>query len=223
MDHIWLMVYNHMIFHSGFFEHSDDEVETSKYQKRLCWLQYCLAKYENDLPLTLNCLNSIKQLLSMHNESYRLDFPNQQFNILIDMDSVKRLIKSLERTISLNDVPRLYEMKSFEQLIITLQINLGNLNEYKDVEVSKIKIATQIEVFLESLWCVEMFEDCLVWSERCLAYTLDRFLESRKDSPQQIEWATVISYILTYIEQIIINETYLIGKVIISNNLIKCY
>ena len=212
MDQTWLMVYNHIIFHSGFFEHSDDEVETSKYQKRLCWLQYCLAKYENDLARTLNCLKSIQQLLNVHNESYRLDFPNQRSNDLIDMDSVKKLIKSLERTISLNDVPRLYESKLFEQLIITLQANLGNLDECKEVEVSKIKVSTQIEVLLESFWCMEMFEDCIVWAERCLAYTLDQFLESRKDSPQQTEWATIISYILTYIEQIIINETYLIGK-----------
>lgn len=214
MDQTWFVLYNHMIFHSGFFEHSDDEVETSKYQKRLSWLQYCLSKYENDLTRTLDCLRSIKQLLNAHNETYRLDFPNQRFNDLIDMNSVEKLIKSLERTISLNDVPRLYESKSFEKLIITLQANLTNLDECKEMEVSKIKITTQIEVLLESLWCLEMYEDCLVWAERCLAYILDRFMESRKDSQQQIDWAIIVTYVLTYIESIIINESYLIGKVV---------
>lgn len=212
VDQTWFTLYNHIIFHSGFFEQSDDQVDISKYQKRLCWLQYCLAKYENDLTRTVNCLYAIQQLLSVHNESYHLEFHNQKLNNRIDMKTTEKLIISLERTISLNDVPRLYEEKKFEELIDVLKENLINLAESKEIEISKIKTTTQIEVLLECFWSLDLFEECFIWSERCLAYTLDRFMEASKGSAKQIEWANNVTFVLTYIESLIINESYQIGK-----------
>lgn len=221
VDQTWFMLFNHTIFHSGFYEHSSDEVETSKYQKRLYWLQYCLAKYENDLNRSVNCLYTINQLLSVHNESYRLIFNNQRLNNRIDMDTVEKLIISMERTISLNDMPRLYEEKKFDDLVGILNESLANLVENSNADNSKIKVTTQFEVLLECFWSLEMYEECLVWSERCLTYALERFMAAAKDSEDQTEWAKNVSFVLTYIESLIINESYSIGKFFILRKILE--
>lgn len=187
-------------------------MEASKYQKRIYWLQYCLAKYENDLIRTVNCLYTIKDLLNFHNESYRLDFQNQRQHNRIDMETVEKLIVTLERTISLNDVPRLYEGRNFDVLIDVLKMNLINLVDSSASDESNIRITTQIEVLLECFWSLDMFEECFIWAERCLAYSLDYFMNAAKDSVKQTEWAKNTSFVLTYIESLFINETNSIGR-----------
>lgn len=208
----WMKLYNHMIFHSAFFDHSDNTVEASKFEKRLCWIQYCLAKYENDLVRTVNCLYATKEILSVHNESYRLNLQNQRHNDRIDLETVDRLIVNLERTISLNDVPRLYEAKKFEELIDVVKENFVHFIDRNSSDDSKIRIATQIEVLLECFWNLDMSEDCFIWAERCLAYSLDHFMNAPKDSVKQSEWAKNVSFVLVYIETMFINESYSIGE-----------
>lgn len=211
MDETWFKLFNYLIFQSGFYEPSDDEVESSKYQKRLYWLQYSLALYENDLDRSVNCLIALKDLLNVHNEQYKLEFPNQSKNNYMDLATVDALIVSQERTISLNSVPKLYVDKKWKDVIVILKESLIQLDDYKTADCSAMRIATQIEVILECFWNLESFDECFVWSERCLKYALDCFVDAPKDSFRQDEWGKTVSFILTYIETLFINESYSIG------------
>lgn len=57
------MLYNHILFHSGFYEIEEDEVEFLKYKKRLYWLQYALASYEYDLDRCVDYLYVVSNML----------------------------------------------------------------------------------------------------------------------------------------------------------------
>lgn len=72
---------------------------------------------------------------------------------------------------------------------------------------SPIRLSTQIEVFLESLWNIESFEDCLIWSEKFLKYALDNYLTAPNDTFRQTEWGDMVTYTLTYIEALVNQES----------------
>lgn len=72
---------------------------------------------------------------------------------------------------------------------------------------SPIRLSTQIEVFLESLWNIESFDECLVWSEKFLKYAVDSYLTAPSDTFRQTEWGDLVTYILTYIEALVSQES----------------
>lgn len=216
MDSKWFLLYNHLIFQSGFYDYSEDEVENSKYEKRLYWLQYCLARYEYDLDRAVNCLCTIRDILAQHCDTYHLEFPNQRHNRRIDMATVNAMIVTLERTISLNSVRNSYAQNKFDELIAILTGSLvhatttNNLDEEKPV----LKVTAQMEVILECFWNVERFEECLIWAERCLKYAFDCFESASKESNDQMEWASSVTFILIYIEAVILGESHMIGELL---------
>lgn len=213
------MLYNHLIFHSGFYEYTDDDEETLKYQKRLHWLQYCLARYEYVLRRAVNCLETISDLIVANGDSNTLTLPNQKNNNKIDVKTINSLIISLERTISLNNVRQLYIDQKFIELISVLKDSLIISTKAKHTEENTVmKISNQFEIILECFWNLELYEDCLIWSERCLKYAIDRFLKATKNSATYKEWAENVTFILTYIESLILNESYMIGKRMIKVN-----
>lgn len=214
VDPQWFLLYNHLMFQSGFYDHSDDEVENSKYQKRLSWLQYCLARYEYDLDRAADCLCMIRDILSQHCDSYRLEFPNQRHNRRIDLATVNAMIVTLERTISLNNVSTLYAQNKFEELIVILKECLvhATTSENSDEDEPVLRITTQIEVILECFWNCERYEECLIWAERSLKYAFDCFESAPRDSSSQTDWAHCVTFILTYIEAVILGESHIIGE-----------
>lgn len=216
MNEQWFLLYNHLIFHSGFYDHSPDAVENSKSQKRLNWLQYCLARYEYDLDRAVNYLCTIREVLAQHCDTYRLVFPNRRHNRCIDAATVNSLIVTLERTISLNNVARLYAQNKFDELITILTDSLVHSTNtgkrFLDDEKPVLKITTQIEVILECFWTLERYEECLVWAERSLKYAFDCYEAEPKDSPGQSEWARCVTFILTYVEAVILGESHMIGE-----------
>lgn len=115
---------------------------------------------------------------------------------------------SIYRTISLNSVNKLYHENSFSQLIAILKDTIINQATQKSVDYdSPVRLSTQIEVFLESLWNIESFEECLVWSEKFLKYALDNYLTAPSDTFRQTEWGDMVTYILTYIEALVNQES----------------
>lgn len=103
---------------------------------------------------------------------------------------------------------KLYHENSFDQLIAILKDTIVNQATQKSVDYdSPIRLSTQIEVFLESLWNIESYEDCLIWSERCLKYALDNYLIAPSDTFRQTEWGDLVTYILTYIEALVNQES----------------
>lgn len=201
-----------MIFQSGFNDFDNTEEETIKYQKRVLWLQYCLSRYEYDLRRSVNCLETIRDLCVANDDTGILFLPNQTHFSRIDVKTISESIVMLERTISLNNVQQLYSSENYSELISILKDSLINSTKSKNADNAVMKISTQFEIILECFWNLEMFDDCLIWSERCLKYALDRFIGASKDSTLYREWASNINFILTYIESLILNESYLIGK-----------
>lgn len=102
----------------------------------------------------------------------------------------------------------LYHENNFNQLIAILKETIIDQVTQKSVDYdSPIRLSTQIEVFLESLWNIESFEDCLIWSEKFLKYSLDNYLTAPSDTFRQTEWGDLVTYILTYIEALVNQES----------------
>lgn len=145
--------------------------------------------------------------------NFKLDFPNQLENNRIDLATIGELKTTLERSICLNNVKRLYDQLNYAELVIILKDSLINCVNFKTPNDHNpiIKITTQFEVLLEALWTMESYEDCLIWAERCLNFALDHFLCAPSDTFRQTEWADCVSFILTYIESLVLNESIWIG------------
>lgn len=212
MNEEWFILFHQLIFQSGFHEFDDIQEEATKYQKRLQWLQYCLSRYEYDLCRSVNYLESIRDLCIANDDTSSLTLPNQKLFSKIDIETINETIVMLERTINLNSVKQFYDDHNYQELIEILKDSIINTTKSKNTESSVMKIRTQFEIILECFWNLEMFDDCLIWCERCLKYALDHFIGSSKDSAAYKEWSTSINFILTYIEALILNESYMIGE-----------
>lgn len=212
VDENWLMLFNHIVINSGLHEFNVTEEIAFKYQMRLSWLQYCLSRYEYNLRRSVNSLDAIRNLIISNNESFVLNLPNQTNNNKIDMQTANETIIMLERMINLNNVQQLYTDQQYTELIEILKDSLMNTTKSKNIDNLVLKLSEQFEVILECFWNLQMVEECLIWCERCLKYALDRFLDALLHSASYMDWAKCINFILSYVEAIILDESYLIGK-----------
>lgn len=212
VDENWLLLFNHIVINSGLHEFNVTEEAAFKYQMRLSWLQYCLSRYEYDLRRSVNCLDGIRNLITSNNESFVLNLPNQANNNKIDTQTADETIIMLERMINLNNVHQLYTDQRYAELIEILNDSLMNTTKSKNTDNLVLKLNEQFEVILECFWNLQSMEECLVWCERCLKYALDRFLDAVPHSATYMDWAKCINFILSYVEAIILDESYLIGK-----------
>lgn len=216
MDDDWILLYNQIVFHSGVIEPIVDKSTAIKYQHRLLWLQYCLSRYEYDLRRSVNCLETIRDLICTHDDSFVLILHNQAQNSKIDLQSVNESIVMLERMINLNNVHQLYADKQFTELIEILKDSVVNSTKSRKAENSVMKLSEQFEVILECFWSLAMIEECLIWCDRCMKYALDRFIGASIQSQVAREWAKCINFILVYIEAIIVDESYIIGMLFLQ-------
>lgn len=212
MDENWLLLFNHIVINAGLHDFNVTEEEAFKYQMRLSWLQYGLSRYEYNLRRSVNCLNGIRNHITSNNESFVLNLPNQLNNNKIDTRTVDETIVILERMINLNNVHQLYTDQRYTELIEILTDSLMNTTKSKNIDNLVLKLNEQFEVILECFWNLQSVEECLVWCERCLKYAVDRFLDEMPPSTSYTDWAKCINFILTYIEAIIVDESYRIGE-----------
>lgn len=208
----WWLLFNHLVFHSGLFDFDATEVTAMKYQMRLNWLQYCLTRYEYDLRRSVNSLETIRDLIIAYDDTLVLILPNQMHNNKIDLHTVNESIILVERMINLNNVQQLYTDHKYTELIEILKDSIVNTTKSKNIENAVMKLCEQFEIILECFWSLNMVEECLIWCERCLKYSVDRFSNASHYSTSYTEWAKSINFILTYIESIILEESYLIGE-----------
>lgn len=148
-----------------------------------------------------------------------IEFPNQRYNNIIDLPTIESLKINLERNIRLNNVKYLYATKDFQQLIIVLKESLSSHTaaiETISNSSTTISVSTQFEVLLEAFWTLEYYDDCLIWSERCLKYSVDNFLKAPSDTWRQSEWGNSVTFVLTYIESLILSESIAIGKYLLQ-------
>lgn len=212
VDENWLLLFNHIVFHSGLFEFDTTDVIAMKYKKRLNWLQYNLARYEYDLRRSVDCLETIRDLIIANDDTFVLILPNLIHNNKFDLETVKNSIIMLERMINLNNVQQLYGDQQYGELIEILNDSIVNTTKLKNTESNVMKLNEQFEIIIECYWSSRMIEECLIWCERCIKYALDRFVSASTHSSAYSEWAKNINFILTFIEAIILDESYLIGN-----------
>lgn len=208
----WILIFHPFVFYSGIYELSDCENEAIQHQLRAMWLLYCFARYEYDLNRSVDCLANVKELIQSTDSSLRLYLPNISHHPTIDLATIDELTTNLERTISLNNVRQLYLNKKYDELLFVLKDSLAITTKAKSATHAAMKVSTQFEIILECFWKCEMFDECFVWSERCLRYALDSFTATKKDKPSYLEWANNVNFILTYIEAIILERSYSVLK-----------
>ncbi|GAB0096771.1 calcineurin-binding protein cabin-1-like [Sergentomyia squamirostris] len=194
----------HLMFHSGIYM-LEDENQHCLNLMRLFWINYIVAKYENNLEVAIDFIYKIRELF-LEDEKRKtmiVDLPNKSAENHIDMTIIEELISSLQRTIKLNNVAVLYKDHKFKELTVILKDSLINCTEVKNSDNTIMKINTQFEVLLESLWNQEDFEECLRWSEKCLKYAVDFFLTIPENSYRLKEWGDSVNFILIYLEALV--------------------
>lgn len=151
-------------------------------------------------------------MINDNQQNFVLKLPNSKHNSHLDLATIDSIKISLQRAISINNVKSLYENEKYSDLADILIDNLTNsmkkINstvQSNDLFTISLKFSTQFEVLLEALWMTEHYEQCTIWSERCLKYSLDKFVES--PAHRQTEWAENVTFILTYIEALIMQES----------------
>lgn len=209
VDLDWFKLYNHLIFHSGLFKYDADDKIALKYEKRFQWMLYCVSRYEHDLRASVNYLEKIFHLIP-DKDTTKLILPNLAHNKKIDKKTVIELIDLLNHRININYVPQWYKEGKFEDLIQILEISIRNTTKVKNIENSPMKLNEQFEVILESFWNLNNYDDCLIWCEKCLKYSIDKFEKLTTQMPLYLEWARTINFILTYVETLI--RDIFIGK-----------
>lgn len=130
-----------------------------------------------------------------------VSLPNQDNHNFYDVDIILESIIKIERQISLSNVKTLYEKENYCDLIKILKDSLIN-----SIDTDITNIQTQIEVLLESFWCTDNVEECLIWTEKCLKYSTDNFLSASNNSEKQKKWGANINFIMIYLEALIVRE-----------------
>lgn len=96
IDARWKMLYYHLMFHSGFaFVLADDMYE--KNIIRLIWIDYCSAKFENDLHRSVECLSHLEYLIEKQEPNFKIEFPNLKDGRFVDLESVRNTRINLQR------------------------------------------------------------------------------------------------------------------------------
>lgn len=120
-----------------------------------------------------------------------------------DIKSIRKSKIELQRKVSLISVTNLYKNNEFDELITILKDSLANTEKIELTNGNVIKVSTQIELLLESLWNSERYKECFVWSEKCLRYATNIFEGSFKNTSKYNEWCESINFILKYVEGLI--------------------
>ncbi|XP_055382064.1 calcineurin-binding protein cabin-1-like [Condylostylus longicornis] len=203
-DSTWRTIFWHLKFNSGIIFVISDEA----YEKniiRLVWLDYCAAKLESNWNKCVECLQHLERLIEQQDEkNFVLKFPNLKQNNYIDLESVKSTCVNIQRRISLINVKNLYDNQNYKELCEILKESLIYSTEIRNSDDSVLKIQTQFEVLLESLWNSQQYEDCMIWSERCLCYAVRNLLDAPTDTYRYEEWAKSCNFILIYLEELLL-------------------
>lgn len=120
-----------------------------------------------------------------------------------DIKTIRKSKIELQRKVSLISVTNLYKNNEFDELIPILKDSLANAGKIELTNGNVIKVATQIELLLESLWNSERYKECFLWSEKCLTYATNIFEGCFKNTPKYNDWCESINFILKFVEALI--------------------
>lgn len=188
----------------GFVE---DDIECTRLLTRLIWLSYCMQIHNNNYKDALGYLYKLEEVYEVPKYSeISVELRNCKHNKTIDGKTVKELIVKIERKINLASVKKLYDTQNYEELTEILRESIIYSTEPKvNIDHLTLKIQTQIEVFLEGLWSLNRIQECLIYAEKSLRYSVDNFLLAPTEYRLE-EWASLVNYCLVYIDAAIKDE-----------------
>lgn len=129
----------------------------------------------------------------------------------IDLPTIAALKIHLEHFIRLYTVPQLYHDKKYEQIVPILVDSLHLIDWKEDpialaAESATVSPITQLEILLECYWQMDCFDECLMWCESGLVYSLGHFVKAPSDTQRQTRWGKSVNFILTYLVCLFKNE-----------------
>lgn len=92
-----------------------------------------------------------------------MKLPNQIIYNYFDIKTLRKSKIELQRKVSLISVTNLYKNNEFDKLIPILKDSLVNTEKIELTNGNLIKVSTQIEILLESLWNSEKYKVCLFY------------------------------------------------------------
>ncbi|KAL9928106.1 uncharacterized protein LOC119640346 isoform X1 [Glossina fuscipes] len=202
----WKNLFKHLIFNLGNCQIIEINLRYI-FELRLVYLEYLRLNASGYYKQCLACLQQISQIMSAYDEEpYVLHLPNLS-NICLNKDYIDRLQNDFQRQIDANRIPKLFENGEWQQLaeIITKAIESSN-NSYENEFWFK-DFCVQIQILLQSFWNTCSYENCFIWSEKCLHYIISNLLAETRASRQK-QLAELHNFVISYIEVIILNEGF---------------
>uniref|UniRef100_A0A182NFP7 Calcineurin-binding protein cabin-1 MEF2-binding domain-containing protein n=1 Tax=Anopheles dirus TaxID=7168 RepID=A0A182NFP7_9DIPT len=181
----------------------------SIYRIRLLWIAYILDCSMQKYDQALDNLYELQELVEAPDRTcIELTFPNQRANTGVSSDSVRELIGETERKLRIERVKRHYDSGEHEQVVDILKDTLRYYTTVGNPHESILSLTIQTQMLMESLWSLAEMEECFLWSEKSLTYSVQQFVTApvQHDSRKSRMWANNINFALLYIESIIKQE-----------------
>lgn len=180
--------------------------ENMTYLLRVLWLKANIFHCQGDTDVVIETLES----LLCHMDEFKkhqtlvpsVRLPNCKYNSRINVPIIEKMLTAIRRGQRLAEVQRLHDEKKYAELAATLQDTFKFAKQQQKL-VPHIKVTTeridQLSMLLDSLWRLEHYEECYVWSEACLNESWQNYLNVNEDGEQK-KWAASVLKCLEKLE-----------------------
>lgn len=175
-----------------------DEVYT-EFAGRLLWLYVCFHLSRNQYEEALDYLDSLSCVLNEY-QTLTVTLPNLEKYNYFNVELISLNMRQTKGKICLRNTKDLYAQEKYAELVEILEQSLLQSEDVTSQDTLVLSYSGQIQLLLESLWCLERQKECLLWMERCLCHSVDQYLQAPVHSTSQKDWADTVNFILTYFE-----------------------
>lgn len=161
---------------------------------RVLWVKANIFLCQGDTEITLKTLelllHNMEEFID-HFPNVSITLPNCKHNFRITISIVRKRLIAIERGQKLGEVQKLYDEQKYAELALILQDTFKFSKQRSDA-FSNVKLnidrMKQLSMLLDSLWKLQRYEECYVWSEACLVETWQCYINST-DEIDQKKWA----------------------------------
>lgn len=223
---LWSTVFHHLLFNLGNMQlnaiNSNCMDNQEIFKLKLIILEYLKLNKEERIAECVTCLQQMSAILEEQESSFILHLPNLTNICCLNLNYIKNLQLKYKRQIDINSIPKLYEQQSWDKLQSIIISNLESSEENKHTSEAWLKdICAQIKILLQSFWLMESYENCLLWAEKSLHFSVTHYLKESKSFYRSSTLAQLINFINSYLEAIILNEGFHIVNVFSKEDLAR--
>lgn len=172
---------------------------------RIFWLKAHLFLHQGNVKVAIQSLDNLMchfEDSEEEDQKTKVTIPNCQHHNNVSREGVLKLLTTLIRNQSLNEVQRLYDEKQYEKLSEILQETFryqqSTSSGTNKVSENCPDRASQLGMLMDALWQTKKYQECFYWGEACCNEAFQKYLGS-EDKEQQ-KWATTIEKILAGLE-----------------------